>query len=496
MLQQATSHSLLPTVGVGKLQIHSLQFADDLLLFFDGTAKSAKVIKFLLDAFSAASGLKINFAKSSIIPVNMETSSATGLADFFGYAAGSFPLTYMGLPISPKALRKADDLPLIEKVDKRLAGWKGSLLSRAGRLVLLNSVLSSVPVFFFSTFRIPVWVSKAIDKIRRGFFWKGKVLDDGFNCLVNWEQVCRPRDNGGLGINNLKVMNSGLLMKNLWSFYNARNLPWVRLLLLLHYKRRPPSAGGSIPIKCSPLWKGTLSISVPFHTSVYFSIEDGSLAPFWHVHSDEEDLLRNHFPALFAASTHKHLVVNKWLQRFGMLQNLGFRFISPEGSRELPRLCTLVTGLSLSSSPNAISWRWCSKGRFSVQSAYRFLAFDGGDDRRVGHLWSIRVPLKVKVFLWLGARNKILTADLLSRRGWVGPSMCPLCGRDTERLEHLFFDCPYAREVWGWTLHGESQLLLELLTNPGDLASRWSRASSSLKGNRKLLLDLSIAGIC
>ncbi len=254
---------MLPTVGVGEVRIHSLQFADDLLIFFDGTAKSAKVIKLLLDAFSSASGLKINFAKSSIIPVNLETSLAAGLADFFGCSAGSFPTTYLGLPLSPKALRKADYLPLVEKMDKHLAGWKGSLLSRAGRLVLLNSVLSSVPAFFCSAFRIPAWVSKTIDRIRRGFFWKGKVLDNGFHCLVNWEQVCRPRDQGRMGIRKLKVMNSALLMKNFWSFYNARASPWVRLLLLLHYKRRSPSAVGQFLSSVRHCGRASLAPSIP-----------------------------------------------------------------------------------------------------------------------------------------------------------------------------------------------------------------------------------------
>ncbi len=268
MFQLAVTSSILPTVGVGDMGIHSLQFADDLLIFFDGTAKSAKVIKVLLEAFTVASGLKINFTKSSIIPINLESSWAADLAGYFGCTTGGFPFTYLGLPLSPKALRKADYLPLLEKLDKSLAGWKGLPLSRAGRLVLVNAVLSSVPVFFCSAFRLPVWVAKAIDKIRRGFFWKGKPNVSGFYCLVNWHQACRPRELGGLGIRNIKSLNSSLLMKNLWTFNTDRQAPWVRLLLLLYYKRRTPCAGGTIHTKCAPVWKGKLSTSAPFYTSV------------------------------------------------------------------------------------------------------------------------------------------------------------------------------------------------------------------------------------
>ncbi len=71
MFQLAVSHSLLPSVGVGDVIIHTLQFADDLLIFFDGNTRSAEVIKVILDAFSAASSLKINYSKSFIIPINL-----------------------------------------------------------------------------------------------------------------------------------------------------------------------------------------------------------------------------------------------------------------------------------------------------------------------------------------------------------------------------------------------------------------------------------------
>ncbi len=90
------------------------------------------------------------------------------------------------------------------------------------------------------------------------------MLANGFHCLVNWEQVCRPKSVGGIRIRNFKLMNSVLLMKSFWSFYNSKSLPWVQLLRRKHYKRRTPCAGGAPPKKCSPLWKGVLSTSGPF----------------------------------------------------------------------------------------------------------------------------------------------------------------------------------------------------------------------------------------
>nr|CAD1820597.1 unnamed protein product [Ananas comosus var. bracteatus] len=166
MIHLAATSQSLPAVGIGDVKLHTLQFADDMLLFFDGTTRSAAAIKVILDAFSAYSGLKINYQKSAVVPINLTNSQASALADYLGCSTQAFPFIYLGLPLSPKRLRKADYVPLIEKLDNRLAGWKGLLLSRGGRLVLLNSTLSSVPTFFCSAFALPAWVLKVADKIR------------------------------------------------------------------------------------------------------------------------------------------------------------------------------------------------------------------------------------------------------------------------------------------------------------------------------------------
>ncbi len=122
MMQNMILRSLLPAVGIENCPVHSLQFADDLLLFFDGEVRSAWVIKEALDIFTAASGLRINYAKSAIIPVNMAHPEAATLANCFGCPLAGFPLKYLGLPLSPKALSRSEFLPIIEQLDNRLAG--------------------------------------------------------------------------------------------------------------------------------------------------------------------------------------------------------------------------------------------------------------------------------------------------------------------------------------------------------------------------------------
>jgi hypothetical protein len=85
-----------------------------------------------------------------------------------------------------------------------LAGWKGHLLSIAGRIVLVNVVLGSLPIYFMSSTLLPKTVRELLDAKRRAFFWTGEDKCNGANCLVDWERVCQSREARGLGIKNVE----------------------------------------------------------------------------------------------------------------------------------------------------------------------------------------------------------------------------------------------------------------------------------------------------
>jgi ribonuclease HI len=62
-------------------------------------------------------------------------------------------------------------------------------------------------------------------------------------------------------------------------------------------------------------------------------------------------------------------------------------------------------------------------------------------------LWKIKAPTRCKLTLWLALNNKLLTWDNCLRRGWCGPSRCPLCKEDQESTTHIFISCPFAEKV-------------------------------------------------
>jgi hypothetical protein len=90
----------------------------------------------------------------------------------FGFGIGSFPLKYLGIPMTHRMLQNSEWQCVIDRFEKRLSTWKGKLLSSGGRLVLINSVLSNIPIFMMSFFEVPIGVLKKLDVIRYRFYWQ------------------------------------------------------------------------------------------------------------------------------------------------------------------------------------------------------------------------------------------------------------------------------------------------------------------------------------
>jgi len=125
------------------------------------------------------------------------------------------PFTYLGLPIKVTSLSRKDWQPLTERVEKKLAIWKGNALSRGGRLILVNSNLSSLPLYFLFFYYFPEWVIHVIDRIRHSFFWKGIKDIHGGVCLINWQLVCSHKNQGGLGVYVTLALTNHLFL-NTW----------------------------------------------------------------------------------------------------------------------------------------------------------------------------------------------------------------------------------------------------------------------------------------
>jgi hypothetical protein len=118
------------------------------------------------------SGLKINFHKSELYCFGKAKEHEREYAQLFGCRAGSTPFRYLGIPMHHKRLSNKHWSMIEEKFQKKLASWKGNLLSVGGRLVLINSVLTSIAMSMLSFFEVPKGVLKKLDYYRSRYFWQ------------------------------------------------------------------------------------------------------------------------------------------------------------------------------------------------------------------------------------------------------------------------------------------------------------------------------------
>ncbi|KAE8669531.1 hypothetical protein F3Y22_tig00112231pilonHSYRG00219 [Hibiscus syriacus] len=152
------------------LRLTHLQFADDLILFYKDSPTQILNIRRVLRVFSLMSGLDLNLSKSKLYGVNLEKDILRDCAFAAGCGVGVFPMTYLGLPIGTIKISELLWEPVIQNFYTKLAGWKASTLSMAGRLILVKVVLSSLSIFYLSIFIIPPKVVTPQDSwIWRGF---------------------------------------------------------------------------------------------------------------------------------------------------------------------------------------------------------------------------------------------------------------------------------------------------------------------------------------
>lgn len=195
MLEKAVEEGLIRGFTVGHAQISHLLFADDTLILCDANDEQLRNLRRLLLCFEAVSGLRINLGKSEAIPVG-EVANVDELADILGCRVAHMPISYLGLPLGARFKCQHIWNGIIERMEKRLAGWKRMYLSKGGRLTLIKSTLSNLPTYFLSLFPIPVTVARRLEKIQREFLWAGMGEERKFH-LVKWSVVCSPVRVGG-----------------------------------------------------------------------------------------------------------------------------------------------------------------------------------------------------------------------------------------------------------------------------------------------------------
>jgi hypothetical protein len=141
---------------------------------------------------------------------------------------GSLPFHYLGVPIFKGKPKACYLQPFADKIKNKLSAWKASLLTIAGRVQLVRSVIQSMLIYSISLYSWPISLLKDIEKAIRNFIWSGDI-DKRKLVTVAWKKVCRPYSQGGLNIRSLIMLNKATNLKLCWTIFTSK-CSWAKLL--------------------------------------------------------------------------------------------------------------------------------------------------------------------------------------------------------------------------------------------------------------------------
>lgn len=153
-----------------ELSLTHLSFADDLMVFMDGSAISLRGIIEVLKEFESNSGLVIA-SQSSLYMAGRTLNALQEQAVAFGTRIEQLPIRYLGMPLTTKSMSRLDYEPLIDKIKTRLISWSSKTLSFVGRLQLIQSIIASITNFWCSAFLLPKRCFNTIENMCAAFFW-------------------------------------------------------------------------------------------------------------------------------------------------------------------------------------------------------------------------------------------------------------------------------------------------------------------------------------
>ncbi|KAL0284293.1 UNVERIFIED_CONTAM: Retrovirus-related Pol polyprotein from type-2 retrotransposable element R2DM [Sesamum angustifolium] len=205
-----------------KLKITHLLFADDLMLFSRGDLPSIRILMECLQEFRDVSGLAVNNAKSNIFTAGIQNDTLDEALAMTDFARGHMPVRYLGIPLAAQRLSVTDYSPLVDQIAGCIRKWTAKSLSFAGRLELIRSVLQGVECFWLQVFPLPMAVIEKIHRLCRAFLWNSK------RAPVAWEDICHPKEEGGLGVRHIQSWNVALLARVLWNIHCKADTLWVK----------------------------------------------------------------------------------------------------------------------------------------------------------------------------------------------------------------------------------------------------------------------------
>ncbi|XP_074360896.1 uncharacterized protein LOC141701135 [Apium graveolens] len=392
-----------------ELRLTHLFFADDVLVFSRGSKQSVQHIMDSIKTFSGWSGLAPSINKSTSFLCNCDAEFSSWF-DTLSIPRGTLPVKFLGVPLISSQLSVNDCMPLVEKITSRLHSWATLLLSLAGRVLLIKSIVHAIEAFWCNHFLLPASIHATIQSLLTRFLWKGNINSKG-GAKVAWNVICLPREEGGLGLKNMADWNRAQVIHHLVKV--VLKLRVVALQFLTY----SIGSGADISLWFDPWWGGTCLAE----TTTSPIISQCGL----HRNASLSSIIHNgswRLPSPNPRYHHLDPLLVHWLQTFDYptINSNGVDTLLWDGTAAT-KIRTWHIWNSIRSRGDAVPWFKAVWHRLRVT--------------RYAH------------HQWLLCHGRLNTLSRLYRFGLVDSQQCFLCisGRETD--SHLFVHCTYSRWV-------------------------------------------------
>ncbi|GKE07647.1 reverse transcriptase, partial [Tanacetum coccineum] len=296
MIRKAVTCGYIHGVKVcrGAPEISHLFFADDSIFFTRASVEECYKLKGMLERYCKASGQVINYEKSKIsFSTNVDPSTRTRIIESLEVHEVANQSKYLGLPSIIGRSKKLVFQAILDKIKKKLSGWKEKTLSIGGNEVLIKSVAQAIPMYVMNIFLLLDTLINDIHKALNLFWWSDGVKQNPIR-WCSWEKMCVSKFRGGLGFRHLGLFNKSLLAKQLWRLITSPNTLAARVLKACYFPRST-FFEANVGYHPSYIWRSFHGVKELVRKGCKWNIGDGHNVNVWEDYwlEDHTSLGRN-----------------------------------------------------------------------------------------------------------------------------------------------------------------------------------------------------------